>query len=247
MRRSAVTWVISILLLAAGGAWCQEDNPSAGPPEGVRLVGANVPEAQREELRAPASLPDAPAVQTPTRAEKLYGFVEKARFTLNFGGVAVNPGVITDEDANLAPGRQPIATTLYGAAMLRNQSSTFLDTYLHRSLLKPDPHYHRSASNSIMSRATYAFSRDLITRNDSGKSILNTSYLVGVLISAAVATADRPYWTRSTATTFNNFGSTIGSDAGRNLFHEFQPGIQQVLNGHSPKFVKRIEEIITKP
>ena len=247
VRRSAGTWVISILLLAACGAWCQEENSSAGPPQGVRLVRANVPEEQREELRAPASLPDAPAVQAPTRAEKLYGSVEKARSTLNFGAVAVHASVITDDDANLASGRQPIPTDFYGAPMLRNQSSAFLDTYLHRSLLKPDPLYHHSTSNSIVSRATYAFSCDLITRNNSGKSKLNTSYLVGVLISAAVATADRPYWARSNATTFNNFGSTIGSDAGMNLFHEFQPGIRQMLNSHSPKFVKRIEEIITKP
>jgi hypothetical protein len=113
-------------------------------------------------------------------------------------------------------------------------------------LLKPDPRYHHSTSNSIVSRAGYAFSRDLITRNNSGKNTLNTSYLLGVLISVAVATADRPYWARSTSTTFNNFGSTIGSDAGINFFHEFQPGIRQMLNSHSPKFVKRIEGIITK-
>ena len=246
VRRSAITRVISILLLAGCGAWCQEENPSAGLRQGLRFDRSNVPEARREELRAPSSLPDAPAVQAPTRAEKLDGFLEKACCTLIFGGVAVNASVITDKEANLASGGNTSPSALLGAPTLRNQSSTILDSYLHRSLLKPDPRYHRSTSNSILSRASYAFSRDLITRNNSGKSTLNSSYLLGVLISAAVATAERPYWTRSTSTTFNNFGSTIGTDAGINFFHEFQPGIRQMLNSHSPKFVKRIKGIVTQ-
>lgn len=241
-RRTVVTRVISILLLAACGAWCQQENALAGLPQGIRFDGSNVPVAQREELPAPGSLPDAPAVQAPTRVEKLQGLVEKARSPLNFGAVAV----ISDKQTNLAPRGQPSPTAFYGAPILGNQSKTFLDMYLHRSLLKPDPGYHPATSSSIASRASCAFSRDLITRNNSGKNILNTSYLLGVLISAAVATADRPYWARSTSTTFNNFGSTIGSDAGINFFHEFEPGIRQMLNSHSPKFVKRIKWIITK-
>jgi hypothetical protein len=37
----------------------------------------------------------------------------------------------------------------------------------------------------------------------------------------------------------------MGSDAGMNVFHEFGPGIRQVLQGHTPKFVSRIEARIT--
>ena len=91
----------------------------------------------------------------------------------------------------------------------------------------------------------YAASRTVITRNDSGKTTLNTSYFLGVLTSVAIATAYRPYWTRSTSATFKTFGSTIGSDAGINVLHEFEPGIRQLVNGHAPRFVSRIEERIT--
>ncbi|MGA8619117.1 MAG: hypothetical protein WB660_11445 [Candidatus Sulfotelmatobacter sp.] len=65
------------------------------------------------------------------------------------------------------------------------------------------------------------------------------------LTSVAVHTAYRPYWARSPSATFSNFGSTIGSDAGVNLFHEFGPGIQHLVKGHTPKFVSKIEERIT--
>jgi hypothetical protein len=37
----------------------------------------------------------------------------------------------------------------------------------------------------------------------------------------------------------------MGSDAGMNVFHEFGPGIRQMLQGHTPKFVSRIEARIT--
>ena len=90
-----------------------------------------------------------------------------------------------------------------------------------------------------------AASRVLITRNDSGKRTLNTSYFLGALTSVAITTAYRPYWRRSISATFKTFGSTIGSDAGINLLHEFGPGIRQMLKGRAPKFVSRIEERIT--
>ena len=96
-----------------------------------------------------------------------------------------------------------------------------------------------------MGRATYAASRIFIVRDNSGKGRLNTSYFLGALTSVAVSTAYRPYWARSSSATFNNFGSTIGSDAGMNLFHEFGPGMQQMVKGHIPKFASRIEERIT--
>jgi hypothetical protein len=96
-----------------------------------------------------------------------------------------------------------------------------------------------------MGRATYAASRIFIARDGSGKGRLNTSYFLGVLTSVASDTAYRPSWARSTSATFNNFGSTIGSDVGMNAFHEFGPGIRQMLQDHTPKFVSRIETRIT--
>jgi len=50
---------------------------------------------------------------------------------------------------------------------------------------------------------------------------------------------------RSNAAPFTDFGSTIGNDAGINVFHEFGPGLRQMVRGHTPKFVFRIEERIT--
>jgi hypothetical protein len=70
------------------------------------------------------------------------------------------------------------------------------------------------------------------------------AYFLRVLTSVAIATAYHPYRTRSTSATFKTFVSTIGSDRGINILHEFEPGIRQIMKGHAPKFVSRIEERI---
>jgi hypothetical protein len=112
--------------------------------------------------------------------------------------------------------------------------------------LQPTPaRYYASTSESFMGRASYAASRTFVTRDDFGKGRLNTRYFMGVLSAVAMHAAYRPYRARSTSETFNNCGSTIGGDAGINVFHEFRPGIGQIVKGLTPKFVSRIEERIT--
>jgi len=241
----AVIRVISFLLLVACGALCQNEPPSADFLQELQFDGSKSPEVQRQELRTWRSLPDAPSVQHPTQAEKFHVFIEEARSPLAFGAAAVNAGLMREDVENRGPGTQPGFTALYRAAVLQKESSVFFGKYLYPLLLKQDPRYHPSNSESILGRTAYAASRVLITRNDSGKRTLNSSYLLGVLTSAAVATAYRPYRPRSPSSTFKDLGSTIGGDAGINVFHEFWPGIRQMLKRHQPKFVARIEERIT--
>jgi hypothetical protein len=149
------------------------------------------------------------------------------------------------ELGRLSSGRQASLMGVYKGVLIQKESGAFFSKYLYPALLKQDPRYHPSNSGSFWGRATYAASRIVITRNDSGERVLNTSYFLAVLTSVAISTAYRPYWTRSTSATFATFGSTIGSDAGINLLHEFEPGIRQLVKRHAPKFVSRIEERIT--
>lgn len=104
--------------------------------------------------------------------------------------------------------------------------------------------YRPLTQGSLMGRATFAASRTVITRDPSGKGKLNTSYFLGVLTSALAHTAYRPYWRRSVGAPFSDFGSTVGNDAGMNLWHEFGPGIQQMMKSHTPKFMEKMEESI---
>ena len=140
---------------------------------------------------------------------------------------------------------QTSAAAFYRPTASQKDSSVF-DKYLSRSLQARQQHYQPSTGGSFMSRATAAALHTFIIRDDSGKGKLSTSYLMGTLTSVVVDNAYRPYWVRSSASsTFNNFGSTIGSDASINVLHEFAPGIRQMLLSHAPGFVSRIEERIS--
>ena len=247
VKRIAPIRVVSFFLLAACGALCQSNRPSADLLRGLQFDGSNSPELQREEMCTWSSLPDAPSVLLPTQAERFHAFVDEAPSPLRVGAVDINAGVMREKELGQAtPRLQPGLTASYKAVLIPEQPSTFFDKYLYPSLRKQGPLYYPATSGSFVGRATDAVSGIFITRNVAGKRRLNTSYFLGALTSAAIHTADRPYWARSTSATFNNFGSTIGRGAGINLFREFGPGIRQMVKGHAPKFESRVEERIAK-
>ena len=243
VKRVAPIGVIALFLLAACGALCQIELPSVDLPQGA---GSNSPEVRRPETRTWRSLPDAPSVQLPTQTEKPQMFADEARSPSTLGAAGIDTGVILrTEQGPVIPRPQPSLLALYQGVSVPREFSTVLGKYLSTSLRKQNLLYHPSTSGSFMGRATYAASHILTTRNDSGKRRLNNSYFLGVLSSVAIHAANRPYWVRSPSAPFNDFGSTIGSDAGINIFHEFKPGIQQMVKSYTPKFVSRIEEYIT--
>jgi hypothetical protein len=242
-KRIAPIRVVSFLLLAACGAWCQSER--ADLVQRLQFDGSN--SVQRPETRTWRSLPDAPStVQPPKQAQKFQTCVDEVHSLLALDAVGINTGVTRGTELrHVTPRLQPSYTAPHNAVVAQKEFHTFLGKYLYPSSFKPNLRYHPSSGGGFMSRATYAASRIFIARDDSGQGRLNTSYFLGALTSVAVSTAYRPYWARSSSATFNNFGSTIGSDAGRNLFREFGPGFLQMVKGHTPKFASRIGERIT--
>jgi hypothetical protein len=229
--------VICFLLLAACGALCQKP-PSAELLQGLQFDGSNPAKMQGQQMY---TLPDAPSsVQPPAQSER---FVNQSSSPLTLSAVCFSAGVMRETEVGyVTPGPQLRLTPLYQVAFIQKESSAPPGKYLYPPLL--NPRYYASTGDSCIGRAFYAASRILVTRDDSGKGRLNTRYFLGVLTSVAVHTAHRPYWARSVSAPFNDFGSTIGSDAGVNVFHEFGPGIRQMVKGLTPKFVSRIEESI---
>jgi hypothetical protein len=156
-------------------------------------------------------------------------FVNEASSPLALAAVSVSPGVRETEIGHVTPRPPPSSTALYQAAFIQKESSAFLGKYLYPPLL--NSRYYASTSDNFMGRASYAASRIFITRDGSGKGRLNASYFLGVLASVAVHSAYRPNGTQSRSAAFGNFGSTVGSDVGGNVYHEFGPGIRQIREG----------------
>ena len=99
--------------------------------------------------------------------------------------------------------------------------------YQAEFIQKKSSAYAPSTSSSFIGRVSYAASSIFISRDSSGKGRLNSSYLLVMLTSVALKLHPAPSRERSTSTTFNNVGSTIGGDAGINVYHEFESGIRQ--------------------
>jgi hypothetical protein len=112
------------------------------------------------------------------------------------------------------------------------------------SLLRHRATYQPSSDSGVMARAASAALGTFFSRDASGQARLKTSYVLGVLTSAVLHTAYRPYWNRPVSAPFSDFGSTVGNDAGMNLLHEFRPSLEELIKGHTPKFISRIEASI---
>jgi hypothetical protein len=170
-------------------------------------------------------------------------FVDEARSPLTIG---ISVDRMRGREQPFAPGMRPSFTAQYRSALLQKDSGVFFGQYEYPSSLRENQRYYPSSSGSFFGRAGYAASRIFITSNDSGEKTLNASHFFRVLSSVAISTAYRPYWARSSSSTFRTFGSTIGSDVGTNLLHEFGPGIRQMMKGHTPKFVFNFGEGATQ-
>lgn len=213
---------ITFVLLAGCGALCQE----------------------REERRVWDVLPDAPS--TSAQAERPRNASDEASSPV---ALAVDADGAQMRESERESGGLSARTELkavYKGQPVQKEPDDFFGKYLYPSLLRRNLSYHPSTSSGFMGRAAYAASRIFITRDDTGRGRLNTSYFLAVLSSALVHTAYRPYWNRPVSTPFSDFGSTMGNDAGMNVLHEFAPGIQQLMKNHAPRFVSRIEERVSR-
>jgi len=232
------------VLVVACGALCQDERRSEGL---LQRDGSNSPEKQRQVIRTWRSLPDAPStVQPPRQAEKVQTLASEAHSPLTIRAGGTGSGVTGEKELRHITPAQPSLIASYELLSSQKQSSNFVLKYLCPPLVKRSPLYHFSTSNTLIGRATYAASHIFVTRDDSGRKRLNRSYFLGVLSLVAVHNARRPYWARSTSSTFNDFGSTLGNDAGINVFHEFEPAIRQMVKSHTPRFAFKIEESIAR-
>ena len=213
---------------------------------GIRVVGflliavCGVVGQQRQENRSSNLLPDAPSAGL----HPIYS--DEAQSPLAVGALGLHDVWRLESEGNVSPSQTRFADFDKVEEPAKKESRALIERYLFQSLRKRNLNYHPSESGSLISRASYAASSVFVTKDDSGRLRPNTSYFVGVLSSAVIHTAYSPYWRRSVAEPFSNFGSDIGNDAGMNFLHEFGPGIEQLMKNHTPKLISRIEVHISR-
>jgi hypothetical protein len=231
--------IISFLLLAACAAFCQS-LPSADQLQRVPSDAPAPPEIQRQEVRSWGSLPDAPSpVQSATQTG-ISG--QDASSPLTAG--ALNTGAIRQAEVGaVAPGGPLSFTATHPPLDTQKESGNFWGKYLYSPPLKQDTPYDSaaSASGGLMGRVSYAASRIILTRDASGKDRLNTTFFLRAFTAVAMHAASRTYGVQTAASTFNNFGVSIGGDAGMHVYNEFRPDIRHIMKGVNSKFTRSHE------
>jgi hypothetical protein len=106
-------------------------------------------------------------------------------------------------------------------------SGTFFTEAILPTLTHEDPRYYTLGKNGFFRRASYAFSRSVITRNDRGTDEFNISEIGGNASEAALSNLYYPASERGLGKTAKNFATQMIITAGANVLKEFWPDIRK--------------------
>jgi hypothetical protein len=111
----------------------------------------------------------------------------------------------------------------FGANMARASSSSFFGTFLLPSLLHQDPRFFPESKPSLWRSLKYSTQRIVITRNDSGKDVFNTSGLLGPLASEGLANVYLPSSEQTVGKTSTRFAVDLAWRVAGNMFKDYWP------------------------
>lgn len=109
----------------------------------------------------------------------------------------------------------------YGAALATHVSGDLLSRAVYPAIFHQDPRYFYKGKGSIGSRALYAISAAVMTRDDNGKWRPNYSNVLGNFSAGAISNLYYPSSDRGASLVFLNGLADTGGDAAGNLVREF--------------------------
>jgi hypothetical protein len=134
-----------------------------------------------------------------------------------------------------------------GATLADAESRRFIQNFVLASLLHEDPRYFPSGKSGVVSRAWYAASRVLVTRDDYGRSVFNQAEFLGVSFTSSLQNAYYPRPDRTLSGTLNRFVGTLSGDATTNILHEFTPDLKRLFHRRCPQSIQRFEARVPLP
>jgi hypothetical protein len=120
----------------------------------------------------------------------------------------------------------------YSAALATHVSADLLSRAVYPAIFHQDPRYFYKGKGSIRSRALYAISAAVMTRDDNGRWRPNYSNVLGNFSAGAISNLYYPASDRGASLVFLNGLADTGGDAVANLVREF---VLKGLTSHVPK------------
>lgn len=159
----------------------------------------------------------------PLTSKEKYRFALRETFDpVRFVGTGI--GAAIQQANNTYPGYGDDAAgfvkryaALYGDGLF----SDILSHAVFPSIFHQDPRYFYQGTGSIKSRFFHAVSFAVVIRNDSGRTVPNSSYLLGDLGAGAIDNLYYPHTDRGVGLVFMNTAIGIGGRAAGSLAREF--------------------------
>ena len=103
------------------------------------------------------------------------------------------------------------------------------------SIAHEDTRFYTLGHGGFTKRTSYALSRAVITRSDSGKKVFNSGEVIGAGVAAGISNLYYPSPERTLSNTGSQWALNVGIDAGTFVFKEFWPDINhRLFHGAKP-------------
>lgn len=112
---------------------------------------------------------------------------------------------------------------------LDQTSENYMVEFFVPAMTHEDTRFYTLGRGGFLKRATYALSRVVVTRSDSGKEVFNLSEIVGSGAASGLSSLYYPSRERSFANTGKEWGLDVGIDAASFAFRELWPDINRRL------------------
>jgi len=125
--------------------------------------------------------------------------------------------------------------TRVGYSMARASSTSFFGTFVFASMLRQDPRFFPESHPSFVRAIKYSAVRIVVTRNDKGDDVFNSSGLLGPLAAETLSNAYLPLHEQTGARTAERYGSDLAWRFAANIFKEYWPTIFRDMHLQSLK------------
>ncbi len=186
-------------------------------------------------------LPDSPAYTPMTSREKFEGWAHHTYSADMLLGTVFDTMILQATGAyrDYGGGMQGFSKR-YGTQLLSNEAGSLFGRWLFPTILHQDTRYYPSRQTNVFDRMAYAVSRTVITRSDNGNNVFNSSLILTLLFTSALANGYKPNYETSFPATMANTFAGLGGAAQMNLLNEFWPDIKSLFEHHQPtKYVTR--------
>jgi hypothetical protein len=111
----------------------------------------------------------------------------------------------------------------FGSSMARGASNSFFGTFLAASVLHQDPRFFPQIRPTLWGSIKYAATRIVVTRNDQGNQVFNSSGLIGPIAGETLANVYLPRSEQTGAKTGERIGTDLAWRFAGNIFKNYWP------------------------